>query len=166
MRALFKKFKASARFDLKVNLRKDCKADDVQRFEKSLLAMDRELSSSRSNTPLPTNLHSSIMRAVRASDPQGEANVAGLFWPKLAGASFAFAAVVGLLFWLTDQSSLKDKASLPPPVIAASLASGFYEGHELTQVAPKAALEPLSGEMELLERDFRNAVTFLVASMP
>ncbi len=166
MKVLFNKFKASTRFDQEAKSGRNSRHEELQQFEKSLLEMDRELSAFRSNAALPKNLHSSIMTAIRASDTEVEASATGLFWLKLAGASLAFAAVVGLLFWLTDQSSLKDKASLPPPVIAASLASGFDEGHELTQVAPKAALEPLSGEMELLERDFRNAVTFLVASMP
>ncbi len=166
MKALFKKLKASTRFDLEGKSRRDCEADDVQQFEKSLLEMDRELSASRSNASLPTHLHSSIMRAVRASDKQVEVDEAEIFRPKLAGASIAFAVVVGLLFWVTDQPSLKDKAAPLSPVIAASIASGLNEGHELTQVAPRAALEPLSGEMELLGRDFRNAVTFLVASMP
>lgn len=166
MKALFQKFRASTRFDQEFKPSRNSRHEDIQRFEKSLLVMDHELSASRSNTPLPTNLHSTIMRAVRASDRQDEMVAPGFFWRQFAGGSLALAVVVGLLFWLTDQSSLKDKATLPPPVIAASIASGFNEGHELTQVAPRAALQPLSGEMELLGRDFRNAVTFLVASMP
>ncbi|NOS71621.1 MAG: hypothetical protein HOP33_17060 [Verrucomicrobia bacterium] len=166
MKALFKKFKASTGFDRGFKPRKDCEEDDMQRFEKSLLEMDRELRASRSNTLLPTNLHSSIMTAVRASDRQDEVVAPGFFWRQFAGVSLAFVAIIGLFFWLTDQSSLKDKATQFPPVITASITSGLNEGHELAEVAPKAALEPLSSEMELLGRDFRNAVTFLVASMP
>jgi hypothetical protein len=166
MKALFKKFKASTRFDQEAKSGRNSRHEELQRFEKSLLKMDRELSASRSNTSLPTHLHSSIMGAVRASDRQDEMVASGFFWRQFAGVSLAFVAIIGLLFWLTDHSSLKDKAAPLSPVIAASIASGLNEGHELTHVAPRAALEPLSGEMELLGRDFRNAVTFLVASMP
>ena len=45
-------------------------------------------------------------------------------------------------------------------------ADALERSHQLTQQAPAAVLAPLSKEMESLNRDFRNAVEFLVASVP
>lgn len=87
-----------------------------------------------------------------------------LFW-RLAGTA-ALVAAGATLFWMTSQSPYKVAEAPPPTETSLSFAVVFDQSHALTQAAPKVMLEPLSGEMELLDHDFRAAVTFLADSMP
>ena len=75
-------------------------------------------------------------------------------------------AVGAGVFWSVNPPARNVGAGLPTAETSPSLAAAFDRGHELTQAAPEAVLGPLAGEMELLNRDFQKAMSFLAANMP
>lgn len=138
---------------------------DARRFEEPFGAMECELRGPQTKLTPPVNLHAGIMRAIRQTRPAKEFAVTGILIRRLAGATIALAAGF-TLFWMTNQSSLEVARTPPSAETSLSFATAFDEGHALTQTAPKAMLEPLSGEMDQLDHDFRAAVNFLAASVP
>jgi hypothetical protein len=67
--------------------------------------------------------------------------------------------VVGGVWWALNRS----EPELQP---LAGAGAALEQSHLLARQTPAAVLAPLSKEMESLNRDFRNAVEFLVASVP
>jgi anti-sigma factor RsiW len=163
MKTLFDKLKASLDLDRGGKLQKPCKT--AERLKESLRAMDHELRQSRTNTFVPTGLHTSIMRAVQKSRRESEPAPPGLLWRRLAATALVLAVGAGL-FWSVNRPARNVEAGSPIVETAPSFAAAFDRGHELTQAVPEAVLGPLAGEMELLNRDFQKAMSFLAANMP
>jgi len=159
MKTFFEKFKASMALD-----RERQSAGENQPVENSLRALDEKLRESRGVENVPSGLHGDIMRAVRTSVKESEpAPVAGL-WPRIAVAAVVLAICVGAV-WSLNRAPAK-VTETAPAAEATSLVAAIEQGHALTQGAPEAALEPLSGELEKFNSDLRKAVDFVVASVP
>jgi hypothetical protein len=163
MRTWLAKFRISTALDSNVPRREklpraqvDC--DDVRRYEESLHSLDRRLMAAQPAKPVPAALHASVMRAVRSAAESQERQSArwGLRW--LPVPALAMLVICGL-WW-----SLNQPRHEPPSLTAA--ATVLAQGHELAQKTPDVVLAPLSQEMKNLNRDFQNAVDFLVASVP
>ncbi len=132
--------------------------DDIRRFGESIHSLDRRLKATQPTTPVPHSLHASVMRAVHAAAESQERKSAPWVLRWLPAPAFALLAVFGL-WW-----SLSPSPQEPQPLTVATAA--LEQSHALTQSAPAAVLAPLAQEMEYLNRDFQNAVEFLVASVP
>lgn len=165
MNTLFEKLRASFALDRGGKPRNSCETDAARRFEESVCALDHELRESRTNADVPNGLHASIMRAVQKSSVETEP-AANEFWLRRL-ATIALVLTIGVgVFWSVNRPSINGVDGLLSAEAPPSFAVAFDRGHELTQAAPKAVLGPLSGEMELLNRDFQNAMNFLAANMP
>jgi len=165
MKTLFKKFDASNALDRGDTPRKPGEPGEVRRFEESLHAMDCHLRESCADDDVPPGLHASVMRAVRTLNMESEPAPSTFLARRLAVAALVLAVGVGV-FWSLNQVNVgvtdgASSTSTPP-----SFAAAFEQGHELTQAAPNAVLGPLSGEWELLNGDFQNALNFVAASVP
>lgn len=165
MKTLIEKLRASFAWDRGDKLRKPCETPAAQQFEESLRALDHELRESRVNAIVPSGLHASVMRAVQTAGRETEPAAKLVGWRPLAATALVLAVGIGG-FWSVNRPTSEVAHGLPAVETPPSFAVAFDRGHELTQAAPRAVLEPLSGEMELLNRDFQNAVKFLAANMP
>lgn len=165
MKTLFKKFRASSALDRGAKPRKQCESLEARRFEESLRAMDLKLRESRAAKNVPPGLHDSVMRAVRTSSTESEPAPTAFLLRRLAVAALVL-AVMGGVFWSLNRVPAKMADAASSTKAPPSFAAAFEQGHELTQAAPKAVLGPLSGEWELLNVDFQNAINFVAASVP
>lgn len=98
------------------------------------------------------------MQAVRGAARTGKQPSPRLVLRWLPAPALALLLVAGLWWALSQPAN-------PPPTLTTAVAT-LEQSHQLTQQAPAAALAPLSKEMEALNRDFRNAVQILLASVP
>lgn len=165
MKTFLEKFKASLALDRGGKFSSASRSAEAQRFAESLRVMDGDLRKASESEAPPENLHASVMRALRRADTEIVSSTrTALAWRVALG---LFVLVAGMeVFWLLNQNGAKATAGLPANEIAPLVAAAIDQGRTLAQAAPQVALEPLAGEMELLNRDFQNAVTFLAASMP
>lgn len=159
MKTLFKKFKASMALD-----RDGQSARHGQAGEDSLRALDGRLRSPRSGEDVPSELHGSIMRAVRTPTQEREPALVVVFRPRFAAAALVLAVGVGV-FWSLNRAPVNVTEAISSAE-APSLVAAIEQGHALTQGAPEAVIEPLSGELEKFNDDVRKAVDFVVASVP
>lgn len=164
MRTLFEKFRASTALDRGEQPETSSKNQEVQRFANALREMGRELRESREKRAVPRGLHGSVMRAVRQSRPE-RAPAVSLRWLRPALAT-GLVLAGGLGVFMLASRPASDRLGGEPLAETPSLGVAFEHGHEMTQAVPKTVLGPLAGEMELLDGDIRNAVNFLVASVP
>ena len=165
MKTLFNKFRASVELDRGGKPEAAGPSGEVGPFAESLQAMDGNLRMSRGGTAIPPGLHTSIMRAVRTSGRErGPAEVVWLFRP-IAVAVLMLMIGFGAV-WFANRAPVK-VADVPAIAEARpSFAAAFEQGRELTQTAPGTVLGPLSGEMDLLNRDLQNALNFVAANVP
>ena len=133
-------------------------SEEIKECEKSMRDLDRRLKAARLATPVPTALHASVMRAVRAVADSKERQSAPWFLRWLPAPALAMLLALGL--WLSLGRSPHESPSL------TAAAAALERGHEMAQKAPEVVLAPLSQEMDNLNRDLKNAVDFLVASVP
>jgi hypothetical protein len=129
-------------------------------------ALDGRLRTARSGESVPPTLHASIMRAVRTPRSQRlSLREHVLRW--LPVPALALLLVTGV-WWASSRAGREavtsDLAILSRPL--PGVGSAWDEGRELTQTATFAVMAPLSGEMELLNRDLQRAVAFLADSLP
>jgi hypothetical protein len=132
--------------------------DEIRRYEVSMQSLDRRLKAARPAQPVPDTLHASIMRGVCAAADARERQAAPRILSWLPAP--ALALLTGLAVWWSVTRPPHDSPSL------AAATSALEQSHEITQNAPAAVLAPLSQEMEYLNRDFQNAMEFLIASVP
>jgi hypothetical protein len=106
----------------------------------------------------PPDLHDSIIQAVRNCRAPGQAAPRSWCRPSLAAAVLVW--LVAWAGWWT--------LSRPPaqPDLLTTATATLERSRVIPQEAQFAMLSPLSQEMEFLGRDLRNAVDFLVASLP
>ena len=162
MRTWLTQFKISNAFDdggvVRGQASRSEKSDDVRQFERSLQSLDHHLKAAQPRRPVPAGLHDSVMGAVhdvsRARDLQSVPTM--LRW--LPVPALALLVVAGL-WWALSQPESGSQSLV-------TAAAALQQSHQLTEQAPAAVLAPLSKEMENLNRDLRNAVEYLVASVP
>jgi hypothetical protein len=131
---------------------------EVRQFEETARSLDRRLKAARPRQQVPPGLHAAVMCAVRSAAGTQELESGPTLLRWLPAPALAL-LVVGGLWWALNRSE-------PEPQPLTTAADALERSHQLTQQAPAAVLAPLSKEMESLNRDFRNAVEFLVASVP
>jgi hypothetical protein len=133
-------------------------AEEVGRFAASVKSLDRRLKAERVLSEVPSDLHASIMRAVRKALTPERRELSPWLLRWLPASGVALLAAIGL-WWHTSQP-----VTVEP--VAAPLASVVELPPSAPQRASSAILSPLSQEMEYLKRDFEGAVRFLAASVP
>jgi hypothetical protein len=133
-------------------------SEDVSQFEETARLLDRRLKSAQPAQTVPDGLHDSVLRAVRGAARAQERQFTGTILHRLPAPALAL-LIVGGVWWMLNRSE-------PESQSLATAGAALERSHQLTQQAPAAVLAPLSQEMESLNRDFRNAVEFLVASVP
>src|SRR5688572_22242527 len=133
-------------------------SEQARQFEETMRALDLGLKAAQPVQAVPAELHDSVMRAVRGAsrDRERQSSPKVLRWLPAPALALLF---VGGIWWTMNRPK---QESQPLETAVAAL----QRSHELTQQAPVAVLAPLSKEMEFLNRDLRNAVEFLVASVP
>ncbi len=137
-------------------------SDKLRRFAGELAALDRDLRATAPKAEAPASLHRSIMRAVRAADPPGEAEGAPGFLRWLIAPA---AAVIALLVvWQSVRGPGQPSPPKPPPLAAA--ANALEMGGQMVQAVPSAVVAPLADELERLNQDLDNTAQFLLASLP
>lgn len=125
--------------------------------------LEEQLRANQPRDPLPDNLHASIVTAVRTSAKPREACSSMVVSPWLPALAAVLAVAFGV-FWFSNRSSSRPRFVEAQPLAAAAVT--LEQGRQLTERAPGAALAPLAQEMDSLNRDFRSAVEFLLASVP
>ena len=163
MKTWFAQFKKSCALDdvgvhLKPSPEDPTESDSVREFEQAAKSLDRRLKSSPPTGEPPAGLHGSVMQAVRGAARTGKQTSPRLMLRWLPAPAFALLVVAGL-WWVLNQPAN------PPPKLTMAVTT-LEQSHQLAQQAPAAALAPLSKEMEALNRDLRNAVEILLASVP
>lgn len=167
MKNWFAKFKISAALDASPATSPDKSSgstnEEVRRFETSLKALDRRLKSAAVSQPVPAGLHAGTMqalRAVRVPKPAARPNLLR-WWP-----APALAALIIFSGWLALSRFTPHKPQAAHKPKPNTLTVAINSGRNLTQAAPSEALAPLAKELDLLNLDLRNALNFLVASVP
>ena len=163
MKTWLARFRASVELDAGDSQRQkpwdESKPEETDQGVGSMRALDRQLRAAQPTSPVPTALHASVMRAVRAAtdsqERQSAPRVLRWLW-----APAALAVLVAFDLWLSSSRSPHESPSMTVAAIA------LEQGQEMAQKAPEVVLAPLSQEMNNLNRDFQNAVDFLVASVP
>lgn len=157
MRLWMKKFKLSRALDSNSPMPGNLRDPEVQNFSKAIQELDQQFRNARPVGDVPESLHHSIMCKVRNSGrPEQRAPMLLVRW--LAGATVAALLVAAVLFnWSRPQ---------PDAQTLAAASAALSETHQMAQNAPAAVLSPLEREMEMLNRDLRNAMAFLAASVP
>ncbi len=125
-------------------------------------SMSRLEADLRRNRPLsqpPADLHETIVRAVRAAGDAPVQPTATLRWRWLMAAAAASLVVLCAWRWPFSQSPAG-----PHPL--AAVTATLETTQAMPQQASAAVLSPLAQELEFLNRDIRNAVDVLVASVP
>jgi hypothetical protein len=163
-------------------LPRSSQSEEARRFGEAMHKVECRLKSVQPAHDVPPGLHDSVMRAVRgasrAQEPlapsdgetvafkpyEGNACVLSVRWwcevaPRWLTAPVLALLVVGSVWWALNRS----EPELQP---LAGAGAALEQSHLLMRQTPAAVLAPLSNEMESLNRDFRNAVEFLVASVP
>jgi hypothetical protein len=133
-------------------------SEEARQFETTMRDLDRQLKAAQPARSMPSDLHDNIMRVVRGASREQEWQSALTIWRRLPAPALVL-LVVGGVWWTLSRPQ-------PQSEPLRSAGAVLEQGRELTLQAPAAVLAPLSKEMESLNRDFRNAVEFLVASVP
>lgn len=165
MKTLFEKFKVSNALDQGGESSADCEMGEAGRFEQSLSLIDCDLRASRAGNDVPPNLHATVMRAVRVAGVEEEPVQAVVLWRRLAAVGLVLVVGAAAL-WLVNRPSVNEAGGMSSTMPSASFTTALQQGHELTQAAPGTVLGPLSGELDLLNRDVQNALNFVAASVP
>ncbi len=123
--------------------------------------LEEKLKAAKSAGSPAAGLHSSIMNAVRAA-AEAQAPRARPFPPRWLVAAGA-ASVVLLGAWAMGLLPAREHRPVPPLQEAES---ALAAGHGFAGEVPAVVLAPMLDELAAVERDFRNAVEHLLASVP
>lgn len=134
-------------------------------FAESASTLARALKNQALQCEVPSSLHQSIMRTVRAESRSQ--NAAPVFWPRWIPVS-SFACLVVLAFVIAVHNS-----NIPPASVTQSEARAIYVadsalefGGNIVRQAPDAAISPLEDEMQAMHHDLDRTKDFLIASLP
>ncbi len=166
MNSWLQKYKISAALDEEKKVlerQPKWRDNEMQQFEKRLRALDDQLKSTVPRHAMPEMLHTEIMRGVRATAESKARRPVWLWVPVPAMALFV---LVGL-WWFAQRHDAV------PLAVTEERTTSFSEvtvtldvSRQIAQVAPAAALAPLSQEMDFLRDDFEKTAAFLLASLP
>ncbi len=137
-------------------------SEEVRQFAAAVGRVERRLRSVSPAPCAPPGLHAAVMRAVRGASAKPARRPDPVIWRWLPAPALALLVCAGL-WWASRPAPVAIESR---PIALPAAGAALDQGYELTQQAPAAALAPLSKEMENLQRDLRNAVEFLMASMP
>src|SRR5919109_1618418 len=126
---------------------RDGEPEAVKRFAESARLLHCRLKSNPPFQPVPPGLHAFVMRSVRGATEAPDRHCATKVLRWLPATALAL-LVAGGLWWAFSREEQS------PPSLETARAA-LERSHELTQQAPAAVLDPLSKEMESLNRDFR-----------
>lgn len=162
MKIFWQKLGSSFALDREPTARGDVKGGREEGTGNGFASLDQRLRASRPAGLANANLHSGIMRAVRAQ-VGGRPKSAPFDWMGWAAAT-ACLLLLGLGVWKANRPATVDQAAaeLREPTFSVALDQGM----RFTQQAPEVALAPLVGELELLNRDARAALDHVVATLP
>lgn len=132
--------------------------EEVRRFAASVKSLDCRLKAERVLSEVPSDLHASIMRAVRKASTPERRELSPWVRRWLPASGVALLAAIGL--WWHSPQPVTVKPVADPLAVVVKLPPSA------PQRASSAILSPLSQEMEYLKRDFEGAVRFLAASAP
>lgn len=121
--------------------------------------LEAELRQTRPVAHLPSDLHSSILGAVRSAAKSAQPQPALLPVGRWVVAVMFAALLVFCAWWGLVRPGTADH-----PFRDAGLA--LQGTQNIPEQASAAMLAPLSQELDFLNRDFRSAMDFLVASLP
>ncbi len=149
------------------------RSPELTQFEQAARAWDRRLKEAADTpeTPAPTSLHASIMRAVRenrVSSPGAAKAESG--WDPASvlnwGLATAVLLLVGAALWLAVDPSGRSSGQ-PNPILAGPAWPAVGPLAEQVTTNGIAALTlPLTRQMEGLTRDVHETAQFLLASLP
>lgn len=169
MKTLFARFRISARMDRDEQPHARAAAPPtappaLRQFEAAMRELDARLRASRPVPRLPPGLHASVMRAVRtaAAEPRSEH-----FRPilRVAFASACVFALAAAVWWFAGGPAQNGREPGAPPSLAVATVT-LEQGSRWATLAPEAAVTPLTREWEMVQRDVRGAVEFLLTSLP
>jgi len=162
MKTLLARFRISNALDDANPARKQVsrrsRSEEARQFEETSRLLDCRLKSVQPVQTVPDGLHESVMNAVRSASRTQEQQFAPKMLRWLPAPALAL-LIVGWIWWAFNREEQE-------PQSLTTAGAVLEQSYELTRQAPAAVLAPLSNEMESLNRDFRNAVDFLVASVP
>lgn len=122
--------------------------------------IESALQSSSRKRAVPADLHDSIMQRVReaAAGASPQSNLARSMWRSSTALSAALLVVAALCFTLIR---IGERASSGK---SASIA--IEPGREIPEQAAEVLIGPLARELDHANRDVKNAIQFLLASVP
>ncbi|NLH73026.1 MAG: hypothetical protein GX456_08250 [Verrucomicrobia bacterium] len=122
--------------------------------------IESALQSSSRKRAVPADLHDSIMQRVReaAAGASPQSNLARSMWRSSTALSAALLVVAALCFTLIR---IGERASSGK---SASIA--IEPGGEIPEQAAEVLIGPLARELDHANRDVKNAIQFLLASVP
>ncbi len=170
MKSVFTRFRISSALDdqepLSPRMRRAIDAsDDLRSFEADAARLGRLLRTSVPGGEIPSDLHRSIIHAVRAS-----ARPSRFVWPawafKLAAPALALVLGVVLCMYPQPPVSVVPRAALATPQSLTAGPAALALGEQVTVDGPAAMLAPLSDELERLNQDVQRAATAFLAALP
>lgn len=162
MKLWFAKFRLSNALDsgrpLPRELRRQLETrDELRTFAGRVYEMDSALRE-RPATQAPSDLHDSVMQAVRGVERSGRSAPRSINWVGwLPAPALALCAICAWL-WLSHRQA--ETRSLP------SLSSAFESGEQMAKTFPAELVDPLQEELRRVNLDLDDTARFLVASVP
>jgi hypothetical protein len=138
------------------------------KFGNSDEALDSALRDSAPECEFPSELHDSVMRAVKAGHRVEGTQISGfgrfqgfmkIRWLPITG--FAGLVLLGALLTIHNRPAALQN---PPPLTEISRA--FATSQELVDSLPSVAVGRLSDELEKVNRDLDRTAEFLLATLP
>ena len=151
---------SSARFRRKI-----ANSAEARDFESETTALGRALKKPSPAAPMPPTLHSSIMKAVRASgrpDP-ARPRQAALHW--LPAPALAASVLLGVWWTINRSGTLSPPNGGSQPTLAAA-PTVVEAGDQMTRALPSAVIAPMTDELDRMSRDLDSTAQFLLASVP
>jgi hypothetical protein len=162
MKSWFAKFRISNALNagtLPPSLRRKIDAsDELRHYAADQAALGEALKRTAPRPPALPELHSSILRAIRAADKSNSPRVSGIGWRWLAPAALTALVLLGIFVLLHRP---------PPPtqIVNISPVPQIESEKELVQLIPPVTA-PLSDEFARLNTDLRRTEQFLLAKLP
>ena len=130
--------------------------------EQKMAALDRALKETAPKIQIPPSLHSSIMRAVQASERPAAVprELSFLKWLPAP----ALVALALLMAWHVQRGPVRSPA--PDSHSLAAATTALEMGGQMAQALPAAVVAPLADELERVHQDLDNTAQFLLANLP
>ena len=133
-------------------------SSEIRAFQEDAEEVVGALKNAKPTVNPPPWLHDSIMRALR--EPAGRATAP----VHLRVLRWAIGPVVLALALLAGRWGMQRPASRPEALAAATAA--FELGNDVSRTVPGAVMDPLSDELDRVQRDLDNTAQLLLTAMP